>query len=84
MDQTKYKECEELGFHDFGYFEQSGVCLHCGMLHDCAAEWDFEYDNGYKCNVCHSYVDEVLSEEIEEENAESRLLEQDFKKAMGF
>ncbi len=77
MDQAKYKECEEQGSHDFGYNQEAGLCLHCSMLHDCRVEFDFEYINegNWACNECHAEADSKLVEEIEEENAEARLIE---------
>ena len=75
MNEAKYKECEELGFHEYGYNEESGICTHCGLLHDCRVEFDFEFkDDHFECNLCHSIATQDIVEEILEVNAEERLL----------
>lgn len=63
-------ECDELG-HEFGWNDQAGICLNCGLLHDCEAEWSFEeVDLHQRCEVCHFWCDNELSEKIDNNNQE--------------
>lgn len=83
MSQHKLKPEDHTDEHEFGWNEEAGVCLDCGLIHDCRVEFKFEMpDNEWRCEVCHAYVDEALEREIEEENAEARLLEADHRRAI--
>lgn len=76
MNEAKYKECEEAGFHEFGYNNEAGICVHCGLIHDCKVENEYEYVDepyeGYRCTVCHFYADKDVVEEIEQANKDAR------------
>ncbi len=76
FNQSKYKECEDAGFHEFGWNDQAGVCIDCGLIHDCTVEDEYEYTDspfeGYRCTVCHHYADNDVTDEIEQANQDAR------------
>lgn len=73
FNESKRKECEAQGDHNFGYGENAGVCTHCHIIHDCEAEDKFEFDgDNYRCEVCHIFPSHEVLKEIEQANQDHR------------
>lgn len=83
FNETKFKECDD--DHDWGYNENAGNCLYCGLIHDCDLDDRYEFDgDNFICAICHIYPTHQVLKEIEQARIDVTLLDQDFRRATGF
>lgn len=78
---TQDKCAKEHG-HEFGYGFDSGICSYCDMIHDCAKDWKFDFDECYFCEICHMACSDSLVREIEMENQDDYLRNRDYREAV--
>ena len=81
FNEAKYKECD--GDHDYGWNENAGSCVHCGLIHNCEVENKYESSGDhYICSVCHIFPSQQVLKEIEQANADARDRDLEFRRAI--
>ena len=83
FNKQKFLECENEYGHDWGYNEDAGNCIACGLIHNCEVENKFEFDGDhYICSVCHIFPSQQVLKEIEQANADARERDLEFRRAI--